>query len=116
MIGINSKVKSRNPRGSIQDVGTVIALFQVDYFLLQAKYDPDHVWAKNYPDWKQKPVALVYFEKPQRTATLQEWIDGAKLKNIPEEEARADYEERCPTLRQTAFPIDDLEEIGPAAN
>ena len=110
MIQINSRVRSTNPDGSIQCVGTVLALFQPEYFLTCTQVDPDHMWKDRFPDWKSKAVVFVGFDEPQRNATLAEWLESANRKGLDPEEAAQTYELECPTIHQTAFPIDDLEE------
>jgi len=111
MIYINSKVKSKKPRGEIKGVGMVIALLNVDYFLLQVRYDPDELWRDQYPDWKTKPVALVLFDEPQKTMTVAEWVSHYKGPPLTEEFIRESYEKNSPAIHQTAFPFDDLEEV-----
>lgn len=112
MIEIGDKVRSKNPEGSFQSEGFVVALFHPNYFILKfCKQDPDTMWAKGYPDWKQKPVVLVYFETPQRSATLKEWIASGVDQGYDPEECEKNYEELCPITNQTAFPHDDLEVV-----
>lgn len=111
MIRIGDKVKSRNPEGSFQDQGFVVALFYADYFLQKfCKQDPTTMWAEKFPDWKQKPVVVVYFETPQKSATLKEWIKSGVDQGYDSQECEQSYI-NCPVTNQTAFPHDDLEVI-----
>jgi len=112
MIKIGDKVKSKNLEGPSQDEGSVVALFQPEYFVAKfCKQDPDETWSQNYPDWKQKPVVLAYFEKPQKSATLKEWIKAGSDEGFNLQECEQSYDANCPVTNQTAFPHDDDLEI-----
>ena len=117
MITINSRVKGKVTRGAIRGEGKVIALFESDYFIRQCGFDPDF-WNEPYPAWKTKAVALVHFDEAQRTMTIEEWTAATEHqhgKKLNAAEASEGYEEFCPKLHQTAFPVDDLEEVLPNA-
>ena len=109
-IAIDSLVKSKNKQGSMQGVGIVVAMQRADYFLSQVKNSPLHMWSKNFPNWQQMPVVLVYFEKPQRSATIDEWVaSGLQTTSKTSQELMEEYESNCHFVQLAAFPIEDLE-------
>lgn len=110
MIRIGDKVKSKNPEGSFQDQGVVVGLFHPEYFVQKfCTQDPDSTWSQKFPDWKNKPVVVVYFDEPQRTATLKEWIQSGVDQGYDPKNCQETYLKNCPVTNQTAFPHDDLE-------
>lgn len=109
-IEIGAQVKSVNPNGQVKATGTLVALFHAEYWLTQcSKHDPDFIWKLNYPTWKQKPVAVVWYDDPQRTATLEEWVRDGVHKGFTEESCNESYEKDCPIVHQMCFPFDDLQ-------
>jgi hypothetical protein len=117
--GVNSMVQSTNPAGEVQSPGRVVAMFEAEYFLEKMCHrtmDPDPVWRIKFPDWKDKPVVIVSFLEPHRTANFEEWMEQGKVKQInprewSEDEWRENYEANCPKMYEMCFPYDDLEEI-----
>lgn len=107
-IKINDIVKSKNSEGMIQSAGRVVALFSPDYYLSiipQEMHDSlDISWGEN---WKNNPVVAVYFDKPQKTATLEEWIKTGMAKGISKEELEETYP-KAPLLKTVTFRMDDL--------
>lgn len=111
MIQIGNKVKSKNPKGSFQDEGIIVALIQPEYFKisLTGKTDPNITWSKNFPNWEEKPVVLVLFKQLRRSATLEEWIQSGIDQGIDPKQCEKTYDYKCPLVNQAVFPYDDLQ-------
>jgi hypothetical protein len=101
---INDKVRSKNKNGMFQEIGTVKALFDPQYYQSIVKYDPDTTWSVNFPNWKEKLVAVVVFDVSKKTATIEEWYASARLQGITPKSY-----DNCPVTDCCAFPYDDLE-------
>ena len=109
-MNIGDTVKSINPDGQIQDAGQVVAIFEANFFLQSMKWpDPDHIWGRLYPDWKNSPIVGEWFETPQRTATLEEWTTSAEQQGHSRQLAERTYKAQCPVTNFVAFPIEDLQ-------
>lgn len=102
---INDKVRSKNKNGMFQEIGTVKALFDSQYYRSVVKYDPDITWSVDFPNWKEKLIVVV-FDVSKKTATQKEWYESARLQGI----TPTSYE-NCPVTNCCAFPFDDLEII-----
>jgi hypothetical protein len=76
------------------------------YYRSILKYDPDTTWSINFPNWKEKPVAVVVFDVSKKTATIEEWYASARLQGVTPK----NYD-NCPVTNCCAFPYDDLEII-----
>lgn len=101
---INDKVRSKNKNGMFQEIGTVKALFDPQYYQSIVKYDPDLTWSKTFPDWKEKLVVVVKFDEFQKIATKEEWwASGIDQGKYP-----TSYD-NCPVTDCCSFPYDDLE-------
>lgn len=101
---INDKVRSKNKNGMFQEIGTVKALFDPQYYRSILKYDPDLTWSKTFPNWKENVVAVVVFDISKKTATIEEWHESARLQGITPKSY-----DNCPVTDCCAFPYDDLE-------
>ena len=84
-----------------------------EHFLssIPPSWNPGETWGVNFPDWDEKPIIIVEFDKPQKTATIEEWVAGAKRDGVEMEEALETYYTKCPVTKKTAFPLDDLDVI-----
>jgi len=112
-LGLGDKVRSINPDGQVKAVGKVVTLFDPEYFVehaIQKKYNPDLIWKKKYPDWKTKPIIGVWFETPQKTATLEEWVETGMSKGYSKEFCEKNYK-LGPVTHHLTFPLDDLEVV-----
>lgn len=101
-------------------VGTVIG---INFAMLEdvkcfgtrlARREP--AWDKLYPNWTEKLIYVVLLEKPQPTATFEEWAAtleqrfGVKLpKDNPV--VMANYVQDIPYKMMITFPEDDLESM-----
>lgn len=107
MINLKDKVKSKNTKGSFQCLGEVVGFYDPIFFIKFYKFND---WDKNYPSWREKPVAVVEFDEYKKSATLEEWIDSAVKKGISKEAALSNYDQ-CPITNIVMVPCDDLEKI-----
>lgn len=71
-------------------------------------------WDDLYPDWRDKPIGIIEFDKPQKNITFEEFCNKYK-----EDESFQDlenkiknyYYEKVPPTFFVSAPMDDLEEI-----
>lgn len=113
---IGDIVRSKNPNGIIKSPGKIVSMIDADYYI---KYtlpkngvtleSIDVIWQTTSPNWKNEPICVLLFDKPHRTASLEEWVKSGKTKGLEEDELIKEYEERCPTVEVVIFPIGDLE-------
>jgi hypothetical protein len=105
---------------------TVIAIFEVDYFLTKTGYiNPTNFWEKFYPDFKEKPVYICRFDKPEKTFTFKEMLEQIKLPLEDREKVEAFdfflfkiqnledvlklyYDLMTPEFNEVGYPEDDL--------
>ena len=66
-------------------------------------------WDEIAPGWRNQPLAMVYYDEPQKTLTIEEWIAAGAEQGYDESQSKDDYEEMCPTTQQVIFPFGDLE-------
>lgn len=73
------------------------------------------IWDEVYPDWADKPVCYVRFNKPQRRVSLQEFIEANPgIMENPEIGGDPNildmvYQNNVPVEKGTVYPEDDLE-------
>lgn len=93
------------------DAGRLVALFDVWFFEnVMCQQQPDSkTWDEACPDWRSKPLAMVYYADPQKTLTLEEWVNAGVEQGYDEAQSEKDYEEMCPTTQQVIYPLGDLE-------
>ena len=116
-LAIGDTVRSKNPKGQIQVSGTVVGLLNANFYVdsmlnndgkRSPRVDPGVIWGKNYPNWREELVALVYFNFPQRVATKDEWVESGVAQGYSKEGLEDTYEQKCPVIHYTVFPINDL--------
>lgn len=105
-------VKSTNPDGQIKTPGIIVALINGEFYektMLPPNVDLDVAWGAKFPNWRTEGVAIVWFNVPQRTATLEEWVRTGVAQGYKEEDLRNNYETQCKVMNYTVFPLADLE-------
>lgn len=105
-------VKSKNPDGQIKTPGTIVALINGQFYektMLPPSVNLDLAWGANFPNWRNEGVAIIWFNFPQRTATLEEWVRTGVAQGFKEEDCRKNYETQCKMTNYTVFPLSDLE-------
>jgi hypothetical protein len=111
---IGDIVKSKNKSGQIKEkaklVGILDANFYINYMLPKGfKLDAlDTIWSKVCPNWKNENVAIILLDSPQRSATLEEWVESGMAGGFKKEDLERNYEEQCPMIPTVAVPIKDL--------
>jgi len=72
-------------------------------------------WNELYPDWLEKPLYTVLFDKPQRHMSLDEYKMYVRTKmdeaedNLSDDDWKMNYENNVELVRMASFPEDDLE-------
>lgn len=93
--------------------GVIIGVFAPEFVKSQG-----HAlsWDNLYPDWSEKPVYLVKFDRPQKPLSFDEYIEDvtAKYQSIgqpmpPEDFLEMEYLNNVPFVKTATYPADDLE-------
>lgn len=91
--------------------GTVVGIMIAPIY--SAKMGSDYTrWSELYPDWIDKEVVFVAFEKPQKPMTMQEYVESFSdefRESVPSEHFEVLYKYNIPDAKFVAYPIDDLE-------
>jgi len=109
---LGDMVKSMNPDGQIKSPGVIVAMINGHFYektMLPPTMNLDVAWGANFPNWRNEGVAIVWFNEPQRTATLEEWVRTGVAQGFREEDCRKNYEAQCKLMNYTVFPLADLE-------
>jgi len=114
---IGDSVKSKNPDGQVKIEGVIVGLMKADFYVDSVlnnngrripEIDPDIIWGKTNPTWRQQFVAFVFFNFPQRTATKEEWVESGVRQGFYREDCENNYERQCPVTQYMAMPVGDL--------
>ena len=115
---IGDTVRSKNPNGQVKIPGTLVGLLKADFYVdtmlndngkRNPHVDPDVVWGRLNPNWRNEPVAIVFFNIPQKSATKEEWVESGVQQGFRREDCEASYEHQCPFINQIVLPVNDLE-------
>jgi hypothetical protein len=111
---VGAIVRSKNPNGQIKVPGKVAAILDAEFYLnymMPKGLNPDIIWGKTCPNWKKEEVVIVFFATPQRTATLNEWVESGMVKGYSQKQLEREYKAKCPVTNTVVFPVADLEEV-----
>jgi len=91
-------------------VGKVIGINAPELVFEQP--DAPHPWDEVCPEWRERPIYYVKFNKPQRKMSLQEFQKLAEATNeVPLDLIDMYYQNNIPVERGSQYPEEELEKL-----
>ena len=91
---------------------TVVGIIDSARYNRLVLFKNEEVWGKLYPNWMDKPIVFVEFDKPQRNCTFEEFCtnykDNPDFQSLCESDKEY-YYLRIPPVYFVSAPIDDVE-------
>lgn len=89
--------------------GIIVSIIDADFYCSALKafdINVDYkIWDQEYPGWRKKPILHVFYKKPQKSLTFDQWLSYHLEEPI--ESVREQYD-ALPEYYQLAMPFDVL--------
>jgi hypothetical protein len=104
-------------RGSYEDIkviGLTITISDGRAALLEFNADKTGYWARNFPDWLEKPVYRIWLPKAIKSVSYQDYMEHYGVTNTAS--VRKMYEQIVDDIRVFSFCEDELSLVAEAGS